>query len=80
MENMEQEQQSEAQPEVGLTDQPEQQPSGDSPVQTEAPEPEFEIERNGQVVKVKHSEAKDYISKGYDYTQKTQELAKERDS
>jgi len=46
----------------------------------EAQLPEIEIQRDGQVIKVPFGEAKDYVQKGYDYTQKTMELAKEKDS
>lgn len=66
--------------EVGLTDQTADVQGGDSAETAATPEPEYEIERNGQVVKVPYSQAKDYVAKGYDYTQKTQELARERDS
>jgi len=65
--------------EVGEADQSAEAQVGDSG-QAAQPEQAYEIERNGQVVKVPYSEAKDYVSKGYDYTQKTQELARERAS
>lgn len=65
--------------ELGLTEQADATPE-DSAASTAAPEPEIEIERNGQVIRVPFNQAKDYVSKGYDYTQKTQELARERDA
>ena len=74
------EQQGQETPEVGLTDQAGEAQGGDSVAPAAPSMPEIEIERDGQVIKVPFDQAKDYVSKGYDYTQKTQELARERDS
>ena len=74
------EQQDQGGAEVGLTDQTVADTGGDSVAETAAPMPDIEFDRNGQVVKVPFDQAKDYVSKGYDYTQKTQELAQMRES
>ena len=47
----------------------------------ESEEPEYiEIKHNGKPVKLKLDEVEEYVSKGYDYTTKTMELAEQRRS
>lgn len=72
-------QQSVATEEAGLPGQS-NEAGGDPGASAAAPVPEIEIQRDGQVIKVPFNEAKEYVQKGYDYTQKTMELAKERET
>ena len=77
-ENQGLEQQDQVETEVDLTDQTVEDTGGDSDQGQAQSLPEMEIERNGQVIKVSAEDAKKYTSMGYDYTQKTQDLANER--
>lgn len=65
------------------TDEPEaEEPeqTEDEPEETQEDEAEQweEIERNGEVLKLSKTEVKELAQKGFDYTQKTQQLADER--
>lgn len=56
---------------------PQATPGGATPGQAEE---QFEIKWNGQVVKVPRSQMGEFAQKGYDYTQKMQALAKDREA
>ena len=63
------------------TDEPEdeeQSAEDDSEETTEEPEEWEEIEHNGEIKKLSKTEVKELAQKGFDYTQKTQQIAEER--
>lgn len=65
--------------EPSLKDEPVGGQPAEEPQTTEPkPEPEVEIKVNGEVKKVKQSDLVKYAQMGFDYTQKTQELAAQR--
>lgn len=75
------EQQEQTTEEVALSDQTTEAPVQDSQETAPAPavEQTIDIERNGQVEKIPMSKVRELASMGYDYTQKTQDVARQRD-